>query len=278
MDREKTIQYATKFIKNIPKNSWKKFENTANLTLASLSGAEDKEIALFIIKHNLASPDNLAKFMVKIQIEQITAMYDGFYSIKQDYKNEWKSMLESAKDKFQYALNNPQKKDDELNFARRQVMDCIRIFKNDVIEHIDKIRQIDNQPTIKFFFSSWVSLMKCKEESRFAIDTIERLLNAYHLLFVICSNTQDNISSLVKGFDASKNEITSGDNCLLMAAYCKNKEDKEFWYGLSDLWDEKRELFLEGVDVFRDNTNDTDNKTSFWDDEIDDIDFNNIFG
>lgn len=110
MGKEKVIQYAAKFIRKIPKSTWERFKNSANSGLAVLSRAGDKEVITYIVKNNLTTPDNLAKFMVKMQIEQMTAMCEGFYSVKQDYKNEWKSMLESAGDKFEYALNNPQKK------------------------------------------------------------------------------------------------------------------------------------------------------------------------
>lgn len=269
MGKKKTIQFATKFIKKIPESTWKKFRNNENSGLAILSGASDKEVVAYIMKNNLTTPNNLAKFMVKMQIEQITAMYEGFYSIKQDYKNEWKSKLESAGDKFRYGMDNPQKKEDELNFARRQVMDCIRVFKNDAVEHIKQIRQIDNQSEAKFFFSSWISLVKCKKESAFAIETINRLMDAYKLLFIISANTQDDISSLVNNFEENKNEIMAGDNCLLMAAYCKHKEDKDFWYGLSDLWDEQKKFLFESVDFFE---NEEDSESSFWDNDSDDVD------
>lgn len=274
MGQKEVIQYAAKFIRKIPKSTWKKFENSANLGVNVLSRAGDKEVITYIVKNNLTTLDNLAKFMVKMQIEQMTAMYEGFYSVKRDYKNEWKSMLESAGDKFEYALNNPQKKEKELDFARRQVMDCIRVFKNDIIEHIKQIRQIDNQSETKFLLASWISLIKCKKESAFAIETIKRLLDAYSLLFIISSNTQDDISSLVNSFEENKNEIMAEDNCLLMAAYCKHQTDKNFWYGLSNLWDEQKLFFSESVEVFG---NKDKNEPSFWDNDIDDIDLSNIF-
>jgi len=274
MEKKKVIQYAAKFIRKIPKSTWKRFENSANPGLVVLSGAGDKEVITYIIKNNLINPDILAKFMVKVQIEQMTAMYEGFYSVKQDYKNEWKSMLESAGDKFEYALNNPQKKEEELDVARRQVMDCIRVLKNDIIEHIKQIRQIDNQSKEKFILTSWISLIKCNKESAFAIETIKRLLEAYRLLFIISSNTQDDISSLVNTFEENKNEIMVGDNCLLMAAYCKHKTDKDFWYRLSNLWDEQKLFFSESVEVFG---NEDKNEPLFWDNDIDDLDLSNIF-
>lgn len=272
MEKKKTIQYATKFIKNIPESTWKKFKKSANSGLAVLAGAGDKEAIEYIVKNNLTMPDNLAKFMVKMQIEQMTTMYEGFYSIKQDYKNEWKSMLESAGDKFEYALNNPQKREEELDFARRQVMDCIRVFKNDITEHIRQIRQIDNQSESRFILASWLYLIKCNKETAFAIDTVKKLMDAYKLLFIISSHTQDDISSLIKNFDENKNEIMADDNCLLMAAYCKYKDDKDFWYGLSDLWDEQKVFFYESVEVFSGK-----NESSFWYEEIDDVDLNSIF-
>lgn len=153
-------------------------------------------------------------------------------------------------------------------------MDCIRVFKNDIIEHIKQIRQIDNQSEAKFFLASWISLIKCKKESAFAVETIKRLLDAYKLLFIISSNTQDDISSLVNTFEENKNEIMAGDNCLLMAAYCKHQTDKDFWYGLSNLWDEQKLFLSESVEVFG---NEDKNEPSFWDNNIDDIDLSNIF-
>lgn len=274
MGKEKVIQYAAKFISKIPKSTWKRFENSANSGLPVLSKAGDKEVITYIVKNNLITLDNLAKFMVEMQIEQMTAMYEGFYSVKQDYKIEWKAKLESAGYKFEYALNNPQKKEEELDEARRQVMDCISVFKNDIIKHIEKIRQIDNQSEAKFFLSSWPTLIKCQKESTFAIETIKRLLDAYKLLFTIASNTQDDISSLIDTFEKNKNEIMAKDNCLLMAAYCKHQTDKDFWYGLSDLWDEQKLFLSESVEVFG---NEDKNEPSFWDNNIDDVDLSNIF-
>lgn len=271
MGKEKAIQFAKKFIKRIPKSTWTRIENSANPQLAVLAGTSDKEVIEYIVKYKLTKPDNLAKFIVRLLIEQGTAMYEGFYSIKQDYKNEWKSKLESAGDKFEYALKNPRKKEKELDCARREVMDCIRVFKNDILEHIKQIRQIDNQSTSKFFLTSWFSLIKCQKESAFAIDTVKLLMNAYELLFVISSNTQDDISSILNCFDENKNEIMAGDNCLLMAAYCKNIEEKNFWYGLSDLWDKEKDFYFESVEVFG-----YEKEPAFWDDEIDDIDLDNI--
>lgn len=63
----------------------------------------------------------------------------------------------------------------------------------------------------------------------------------------------------------------AGDNCLLMAAYCKNIEEKNFWYGLSDLWDKEKDFYFESVEVFG-----YEKEPAFWDDEIDDIDLDNI--
>ena len=57
----------------------------------------------------------------------------------------------------------------------------------------------------------------------------------------------------------------SDDNCLLMAAYCVNKADKEFWCNLSSLWDEQKKFFDESMEVFRDSNKE---ENVFWDDEI----------
>ena len=274
MGKNKVIQYAVKFIGKIPKSTWEIFEDSANSGLTVPSGIGVEDLLEYIEKNELTIPDNLAKFIVKIQIVQMTATYEGIYSVKQDYKNEWKSMLESARDKFEYALNNPQKKEEELDVARRQVMDCIRVFENDVIEHINQIRQIYNQSEAQFFLTSLISLIKCKKESKFAIETIKRLVDAYKLLFIIASNTQDDSLSLINTFEEIKNKIMAGDNCLLMADYCKRKTDKDFWYGLSDLWDEQKSFFSESVEVFG---YEDKNETSFWDNDIDDIDLSNIF-
>lgn len=270
MEDKKFVQYAKKCVKKIPKSTWKKLESRTNSGLAILRGVSDKEVASYILKNNLTNPSNLAKFMVNVQVTQITEMYEGFYNVKQDYKNEWKSKLESAKDLFFYALDNPSKKNVELGFARRQVMDCIRVFKNDVMESIQQIRQIDNQSDTKFLLTSWTSIRKCKKESEWAIETTKRLLDAYNFLFTISAHTQDDISSFERNFEDMKKEIMGEDNYLLMAAYCKKDEDKEFWYNLSDTWNEQKQFHSETTEAFG---NETENESSFWDDDSDDINF-----
>lgn len=267
MKMNKTGQYAEKFIKNVPKNIWKEIENKAKFDLMLL-GTSDKDVANFIVKNQLTQPEKLAKFIVDVQVVQVIELHDSIYRIRQDYKNEWKSKLESARDMFEYGMNNPKKRDEELGFARRQVMDCIRVFENDVMEHIEKVRQIDNSSDFYFWFSSISSVGKCKKEIEFAMSTLYRLLNAYELLFVIAANTTDDITSLEKQYDAMRTEIIAGDNCLLMAAYCKKKEDKDYWYGLSSFLETRKKFFLEGREVFGIETND-DN--FFWDDDGDDI-------
>lgn len=268
IDKNKTIKYVTKFIKGIPKSTWKRYENSINSRLSILANASNKEVVSYIIENNLTIPDNIAKFMIKMQIEQINAMYEGFYSIKQDYKNEWKSKLESARDNFEYALDNPHKKAEELGFARRQIMDCIKVFKNDIVTHISVIREIDQYSKPESILKSWFSLAKCKKEVPFAIETVKRLMEAYRLLFIICSHTNDNTSSLVNNYYSDKKEIMNDDNCLLMAAYCEKKDDKDFWYNFSDLWDEQKKFFDESVEVFK---NSKKNETSFWDEDVENI-------
>ena len=268
MENNRLIQYAEKCVKKIPKSTWKKLENKANSNLEILRGVSDKEVASFVLKNNLSNPRNLAKFLVDVQVTQITEMYDGIYGIKQDYKNEWKSKLESAKDQVRYAMDNPDQKNEELGFARRKVMECIRVFENDVMESIQQIRNIDNQSSTKFLLTSWTSLRKCKKESEWAIETTKRLLNAYEFLFTISAQTRDNRSTFEKNFEYMKKEIIGEDNCLLMAAYCKEDKDKEFWYNLSDTWDKQEKFHLETIEAFG---NEAATGSSFWDDDPDDI-------
>ena len=263
MKKSKVVQYLAKFVQDIPVSAWEKFRNNSN-GVAALAGSSNKEVLDYMVKNGLTKPDNLAKFMVQVQIEQMTALYEGIYSIKRDNKNEWKAMLESAESKFKFALDNPSKRDAELDVARRQVMDCISVFKNEAIEHIYQIRSIDNQSNSKFFFSSWASLIKCNNESSFAIETTKRLLEAYKLLFIISAHAQDNISSLYESYKNCKKDIIAGDNCLLMADYCKHESDKEFWYSLSDTWDKNEDFFEESVEIF---SKEEDDKDSFWDDD-----------
>lgn len=264
MKKGKVVQYLTKFAQDIPESAWEKLRNSSN-AVAVLAGGSNKEVLAYIIKNDLTKPDNLAKFMVQVQIEQMTALYEGIYSIKRDNQNEWKAMLESAEAKYKFALDNPAKKEAELDAARRQVMDCISVFKREVLEHIQQIREIDSQSGSKFFFSSWFSLIKCNNELSFAIETTKRLLEAYKLLFIISAHAQDNTSSLYEGYINCKRDIVAGDNCLLMAAYCKNETDKEFWYSLSDIWDKKGIFLKESVGIF---SQEDDEKDSYWDDDV----------
>jgi hypothetical protein len=266
--KNRNLEYVTKFIKGIPKSTWKRYENSVKSGLSIMTNAGDKEVMSYILENNLTTPNNIAKFMVKMHIEQINAMYDGFYSIKQDYKNEWKSKLESARDKFEYALDNPHKKEKELDFVRGQVMECIKVFKNDIITHISVIREIDQLSKPEYILKSWFSLAKCKKELPFAIETAKRLMEAYRLLFIICSHTNDNTSSLVKNYYSDKEEIINDDVCLLMAAYCEKKDDKDFWYNLSDLWDEQKKFFDETIEVFK---NSKKNETGFWDEDVENV-------
>lgn len=265
IDKNVHSKYLVKFIKSIPKSTWKRYEHNINSGLKILTDSGDVEVAAYILQNSLTTPNNIAKFMVRMQIEQINGMYDGIYSIKRDYKNEWKSLLESAGKNFEYALDNPHKKEQELDFARRQVMDCIRVFKNDLISHISVFREIDQYSETENLFKSWFSLVKCKKEMSLAIETVKRLLEAYKLLFMICSNSNDNISSIESSYYIDRKEIMSDDNCLLMAAYCVNKADKEFWCNLSSLWDEQKKFFDESMEVFRDSNKE---ENVFWDDEI----------
>lgn len=268
MDKNKAIGYMVKLVKSMPKSTLIRCDDKLNLGISFLANASNEEVIAFVAENNLTSLENIAKLMVKLHIEHINAMYDGVYSIKQDYKNEWKSLLESARDYFEYALDNPNKKVEELGFARRQVMDCIRVFKNDIITHISVIREIDQYSKPELVLKSWFSLAKCRKEVPFATQTVKALIEAYKLLFIICTQTTDNISSLVYNHDQVGKEIMNDDNCILMAAYCEKEEDKEFWYNLSGLWTEQKHLFAESVEVFKDSKK---NEASFWDDDVENL-------
>ena len=268
IDKNKTIKYVTKFIKGIPKSTWKRYGNSVKSGLSIMTNAGNKDVMSYILENNLTTPNNIANFMVKMQIEQINAMYEGFYSIKQDYKNEWKSKLESARDNFEYALDNPHKKEKELDFVRRQVMDCIKVFKNDIITHISVIREIDQYSKSETILKSWFSLAKCRKEVPFATETVKRLMEAYKLLFIICSQTNDNASSLMNNYNQVRKEIMNDDNCILMAAYCEKEDHKNFWYNLSDLWDEQKKFLAETIEVFK---NSKKNEAGFWDEDIENV-------
>lgn len=274
MNKQILMQYVMNYIKTIPKSSWENSNHKTDLGAAVLAGAGDKELKEYIVKYGLVNPDILARFIVKMQIEQITATYEGFYSLRRDYKNEWKSMLESAGDQFEYAMNNPQKRENELDSARQKVMECIRVFKNNILEYINEIRKIDNQSRSKFLFTSIFSLKKSKENTALAIETLKMLMDAYKLLALISSKSHDNISSLVKNFEEIRREVISGDNCLLMANYCKEETDKKFWYELIDLWDKQKEFFSESMEIFG---NENEVEYPFWDNEMDDVNLNGIF-
>lgn len=275
MENKNVIQYATEFIKKTPKLAWKNLGSILDLDSTEFGDVSADEIIGYAVKYKLMTSEDLARFMVKMLVEQITAIHEGFYSIKKDHKNVWKSKLECASDEFKYALDNPHKKDAELDTARHRVMECIRVFKNDIIEHIAQIRQIENQSIWKWYLLSWVLAYKCRKESSFAFETVKRLMDAYRLLFIISAHTQDNSTSLVKNFEEIKNEIMEEDNCMLMAAYSKDEEVKEFWYGLSDSWDELKNFQVNCTDQFG-IEDEEDDETSFWDEDIDGVDLDNI--
>lgn len=161
-------------------------------------------------------------------------------------------------------MNNLSTRKQDFIAARHQVMDCIRIFENDALEHISQIRRIDNQPEWILFFASFFNLITSRKEIPLAIESCQRLLNAYELLFTISSTTNDNVSSFKKQFLVSGQKIMADGNCLLMANYCESNKDKDFWYNFRDSWNKRWQMILETNMIF--NT-EKESASTFWNDD-----------
>lgn len=261
-------EYLKNFIQRIPPKQIANLFKISQSDVIALFHSTDSEVTNFIFKYKLTNLNNLARFVVNVHFAEISNLYDGLYNIRKDYQNEWKSKLQSAQDKFNFGLNNPSTQKQDFIAARHQVMDCICIFENDALEHISQIRQIDNQPEWILFFASFPNLLTSKKEIPLAIENCQLLLNAYELLFTICSITNDNVSSFKEKFLISGRKIMDNDNCLLMANYCESNKDKDFWYNFRDSWNKRWQMILETNMIF--NT-EKESASTFWDD--DDLDF-----
>lgn len=264
MNKESNIaEYVKKLINHIPAKDMSHLLNISQQEAAVLRASSDSEITNFILKRNLMVPGNLAKFVVNLHFEELSCIYDEFYNIRKDYQNEWQSKLQSAQDKFNYGLNNPSTREQDFLAARHQVMDCVRIFENDFLEHVSQIRGIDNQSEWKYFFLSFFNLLKCRKEIPLAIESSRRLLLSYKLLFTISSETNDDLSSLKNQFQQTEKKIMANGTCLLMANYCESNDDKDFWYDFRNLWEENWHMILDTNLIL----SSEQNLSSFWEDD-----------
>ena len=257
-------EYLKNFIQRIPPKQMANLFNISQSEVIALFHSTDSEVTNFIFKYKLTNPNNLAKFVVNVHFAEVSNLYDGLYNIRKDYQNEWKSKLQSAQDKFNFGLNNLSTRKQDFIAARHQVMDCIRIFENDALLHISQIRRIDNQPEWILFFASFFNLITSRKEIPLAIESCQRLLNAYELLFTISSTTNDNVSSFKKQFLVSGQKIMADGNCLLMANYCESNKDKDFWYNFRDSWNKRWQMILETNMIF--NT-EKESASTFWNDD-----------
>ena len=274
---KKTIEYAKKFIKRIPPQAWDRLSKNTELNLSFLSGSDDTKVMSYIVKNNLAEPNNLAKFLVTFQLEQIKAISEEFDCLREDRNADWRSKLKSAETKFNFAQSIPvdQERRNQVMAAINDVIECTRVFADDVQRHINSIRSIDNQSPREFFFKSIISLKRCKKEMEFAIAKVSLFQESFKLLFMFCATEGYDTSAFQKDYDRDVRNILSDDNCLLMAKYCKDASEKEFWHGLSEQLENNINTILEGREVFNEKTEDS--VSSFWDEDDEIIDIERIF-
>ena len=229
------------------------------------------------MKNNLAEPNNLAKFLVTFQLEQIKAISEEFDCLREDRNADWRSKLKSAETKFNFAQSIPvdQERRNQVMAAINDVIECTRVFADDVERHINSIRSIDNQSPREFFFKSIWSLNRCKKEMEFAKAKVSLFEESVKLLFTFCATEGYNTSAFQKDYGSDVRNILNDDNCLLMARYCKDPSEKEFWHGLPEQLENNIKTILEGREVFNEKTEDS--VSSFWDDDDENINIEGIF-
>lgn len=273
MDNYDYMQYATEYVRDLPTTKWKSLANAAIDEFTSFVRTDDKCALGFIEDNDLKTPQKLACFIVKTQIDRLISTYEDYYSETKKNMEDWKSVFENAQDVLDYALNNPQKKDAEIAVARRQMMKCIRDYETAVLKHIEEIRKLDNQSDVGLFFSSWKTLIRCKKESGYAFEAANMIMNVYQLVAVMDANTHGNPLLLIKHLENVQRKITAGDNCSLMEAYSKQKHQKIFWHNLPMIFDKQKKFIKDSVTVFKGRSM----KKPFWDNEVEDVDLSNIF-
>lgn len=304
--KENTIQAcANAFKKSLLQKSWKygrvKFFGATEI----VKQATGQQAIINSSNDELETAQQLAKFIVKICAIVVDEYAEQLYEGRQDIRIEWKGEFDAACDNFKYALDQADdrgKKESELIYTRRELGKCVGIFKEDIEQSIKEIKRIDNQDNIRFTVSSLQTLRKCRWASKKAICQTENLLRALEVQALAGIYANDEIREIVRKCDEIERDLCGNGNALLMAAYCENFEEEQFWYSLSDKIKDTKERIITYQEVFIERgkykipqygsenvykidrkdseknsieTKSYDKKENFWDDE--EIDIENIF-
>ena len=146
--------FVKKIVKKVPSKTWKVILKSSDINWMSLAGTGDYDINEFVRKNGLNNPQKLARFLVDFHIGTIYAIFDEFDSIREDRNEDLKSKLQSADMKIKYAMfsiEDNERKNQMIQIAMAEIIDCVNVFKNDVVRHIDAIRNIDTQSQLEFF-------------------------------------------------------------------------------------------------------------------------------
>lgn len=282
--KETAIQNcANAFKKSLLQKSWKygkvKFSGAAEI----VKQATGQQAIINSGNNELETAQQLAKFIVGVCAVIADEYTEQIDAIRKDFRIQWGGKFEAACDNFKYALDQSDLKErnDELKSTRRELGECVRIFWSDIKGNIEEIKRIDRQDNVRFTISSLQTLKKCRKASQNAICQTENLLRALEVQALAGIYVNNEIREIVRKCDEIERDLCDNGNALLMAAYCENFEEEQFWYSLSDKIKDTKKRISAYQEVFKEEyrircKDDVNNrvekklnnkKENFWDDD-----------
>lgn len=239
---------------------------TSNSLLSSIKipiATNDEDVKKIIAEYNLQNPDEAINFFVEMCFEQVETINSSINELKElDLLNSI-SQMKSAHQSLKFGFDNPDSKNEELNVARRKLMDTAELLKGKVKWYISKIREIDNLPRRKFFMRASQNLKSANTNVFCARQALDALVVTINLQIMISREINVNIDAIIEEFYNFVNEeLLKNDTIVLMAAYDEKKQD-EFWPKLRERIEDMKKLPEMMKNAYLDDEQDEDIEIDF---------------
>lgn len=224
----------------------------------------DPAVEEIIDEFQLRDPEKMIRFLVEAHFSAFDSIREGIYDLNEIDMINSVSFVGGAKRSFKRAIANPQSKNDQLNKVSSDLDRGLEQLQDKAFFYIEKIRAIDNQPRVKFFFKGKDSGIKAVDShNHCAKAAVKAVIEAVNLQSAIAAELGWDIdSSVIIPFEDFKHRLLGGDNCSLMHAY-DDEAESEFWLKLPQMLEEALDT-ADTLQNFLDST------------EAGDFDFDNI--
>ncbi len=188
------------------------------------------DVKNIIIEAGLDKPENMIKFLLELHFASFDSIYDGINDIRKDLYIKVASKVESAKNKIEFANNNPNLKADSLKEARYQLSDCLAELRKLITDsYTEKLKKIDDRKNL------FVKLLYSKSDNKNAVNNViwatgsmKLYFEALNLLSVISVNESSNVFNYFSGAESFIKQLERESKISLIAAY-EEKGENQYW-------------------------------------------------